>query len=1065
MRFNPVSRRLFLRSASAAGLAGAIEHTPAHGAPTAGGDDRDRAETATVTYRAVTGGSVTASPAGDLLIAEVQGILWRIPERGGEALRLTEWELEPTRPAISPDGSAVALCAYAGGGFHLWTMRPDGTGLRQLTDGPWDDRGVAWSPDGTRLAFSSDRGGDPVAGSSCGIWTLRLADGRLDRLTGDGAPGGPFEDYDPTWTPDGRHVVFVRAARTPDGGNDGGRSLARVPASGGEAVVIRTVAEGRVLCPSVSPAGRVAHLHLTGTSSSASRPPAAAVTVVVDGRPVVSGEDVAAAPVSWIGEDRLLHLGDGRIRIRALASGTVTEIPFTARLPLPSPARRRKRREPDSTAPAPVRGVDTPVLAPDGRRVAFAALNALWLLAPGAAPRRLVRAAPAQYVQMPSWAPDGRSVVYCSDRDGLTAVYRHDLDGGTDTLLAGGEGRFSPALSPDGTRLACLDSFGKLLVHDLATGTHRVLAEPLGGGGLPGAPSWSPDGRRVAFCDRNRLNGRFREGYNLIRVIDTVTGADTRHLAADHQSLSDRCSSGPVWSPDGRWMALVVESALWLLPVSATGGPTGPPRRLTDEPADHPSWSADSRALLYLSNGRLRLTGPDGTGTRTVPVRLSARRGAPPRGDIVRIHAGQLWDGVADRPRQDVDILLAGNRVTGVEPHRPRRRGHRTVDASDRTVLPGLFDSHVHPRPAPYGGRQNLLALAYGITTTASMGGPAYASVRMREALATGQALGPRLLACTEFIDGSRVAYSEDRAHTTGAGVRRSLERVTALDADFVKTYVRAPGRIMAEAARTAHRLGVPSGSHLCSPGRNAGQDLTTHLQATQRLEHGHATSLLGRIHQDVFAQYGAGAFALIATPFTALPLLGADPRLAEDPRVTALMPPWDTALVRETAGTAPTPRQLEMLAAEAAGYREAVSRGVVLALGTDAPLVPVGLHLHLALRALRAHGFTADQVLRTVTTVPARLFGLDEDLGTVEPGKIADLTVVDGDPFTDFASLVSTSMVVVGGVPHRQGDLVAAVPRDRGSREPGGPPGHAYWLAYGRALRGDSCCGDPSED
>ncbi|PIM65847.1 hypothetical protein CTU88_46775, partial [Streptomyces sp. JV178] len=78
-----------------------------------------------------------------------------------------------------------------------------------------------------------------------------------------------------------------------------------------------------------------------------------------------------------------------------------------------------------------------------------------------------------------------------------------DLATGEETALATG-GRVMPALSPDGRRLACLDLTGRLVVRDLASGEERVLATPLGGGGLPGRPSWSPDGKYLALCDRNR---------------------------------------------------------------------------------------------------------------------------------------------------------------------------------------------------------------------------------------------------------------------------------------------------------------------------------------------------------------------------------------------------------------------------------------------------------------------------------------------------------------------------------------------------------------------------------
>ena len=238
-----------------------------------------------------------------------------------------------------------------------------------------------------------------------------------------------------------------------------------------------------------------------------------------------------------------------------------------------------------------------------------------------------MRAAATGYVLAPSWARDGRSLLYADDRDGLFAVRRHDLASGKETVLATG-GRVQPALAPDGGRLAALDMSGNLVVRTLADGKERILAAPLGGGGLPGRPSWSPDGRYLAYCDRNRLNRRFREGYNVIRVIDTESGASRLHPVAEHVSIADRYDSGPVWSPDGRWMAVIAESALWVLPVRADGTPDGEPRQLTDESADHPSWSGDSGTLLYLSAGRAAAD-PGGGRPGTDGAAVAAPAGLP----------------------------------------------------------------------------------------------------------------------------------------------------------------------------------------------------------------------------------------------------------------------------------------------------------------------------------------------------------------------------------------------------------------------------------------------------
>ncbi|MGW5348328.1 amidohydrolase family protein, partial [Streptomyces sp. NPDC004050] len=1021
-------------------------------------------------FTAATNGAATATASGDRVIAEVQNVLWAVPPGGGAATPLTPPDLEPCRPVFSPDGRQVAMAAYRGGAFHVWVMRPDGSGLRQLTDGMFDHRAPAWSPDGQTLAFCSERGGDPVAGSPYRIWTVGVRDGRLRRLTGppgrDDGPGraAEWEDYDPAWSADGTRVLFVRG--TVEGDALTARTLASVAAGGeGPVRVEHTAAEGRLLAPSVSPAGRTAWLcALPGPRR------AEAVTLFVDGRRVPLEGDLAPAPPRWIGDDDLLVTVDGRFRvIRPHRDHTGREIALDAVLEVQRPRPRVKEYVLEAERNRPVRGIHLPCLSPDGRTVAFAALNSLWTVpVGGGTPRRILRSPATAYVQGPVWTPDGAALLYTDDRSGLNAVRRLDPATGRDTVLAPG-GRVYGVLSPDGERLAVLDLAGRLLVRDLATGTDTPLVAALGGGGLPGRPSWSPDGRYLALCDRNRLNRRFREGYNVIRIVDTQAGKDRLHALAPHTSLSDRYASGPVWSPDGRHLACVSESALWLLPVGPDGTPSGPARRLTDEPADHPSWSADSRTLLYQSGARLRLLALDAAGRadgapRTVPVVLSYRRPAPV--DTV-VHAGLLWDGTGAAPRADADVIISGGRITAVEPHRSARtrRAGRFVDASAATVLPGLWDAHVHSYPYTYGARQGLLQLAYGVTTTVSLGGSAHEQARLREDIRAGLLTAPRLLAGGELLDGPRVAYSMGRAHRTREGFARTLERAAELDWDFVKTYVRAPYRQMEEAAVFAHeRLGVLAGSHLCAAGIQSGQDLTTHLVATERAEYGHGCTPGGRTHQDTVAVYAQGGFDLIATPFTALPLLGADPAAAADPRVTALMPPWDVEEVRVAAAQPPTAEQLTVLEREVDTYRQVLREGGRVALGTDAPLVPVGLHLHLGLRALVRYGLTPAEALTTATRTPARVFGVAEHLGTVEPGRLADLTLVDGDPFTDFAALIRVRAALRGGVLFERRALEASVPEAAGAATRGAGPAEAgaeseEWLAVTRQMLRDGCC------
>ena len=159
-----------------------------------------RGDQRTVTVTEGTNIAATVSPDQSTIIVDLQGALWSIPFKGGTARRLTDPFLEPARPDYSPKGGLVTFQAYKGGTFHIWTMKPDGTGLRQLTDGHGDDREPRFSPDATKIAFSSDR----AFKGSYDIWVLDVASGKLTPWTSAEA-----DEYEPAWSPDGLEIAFV----------------------------------------------------------------------------------------------------------------------------------------------------------------------------------------------------------------------------------------------------------------------------------------------------------------------------------------------------------------------------------------------------------------------------------------------------------------------------------------------------------------------------------------------------------------------------------------------------------------------------------------------------------------------------------------------------------------------------------------------------------------------------------------------------------------------------------------------------------------------------------------
>jgi Tol biopolymer transport system component len=936
------------------------------------------------------------SPDGKLIAIDLYTAIWVLPAGGGQARRLTGDEQDATRPHFSPDSKQVVFQSYRDGNYHLWTIGVDGRGLRQLTTGLNDHREPRFSPDGKRLVFSSDVGG------SYNLWLFDLDTGAKTQLTSTDTDEG-----EPNWSPDGRSV-----ACTVDG-----TAIDRVDLAGGRERLVAPAADTRLFGPGFSPDGKLSYTTLRG----------AVTALVVDGKVISTGEDLFGFPVEWLTASTVLYTASGGLRTRSVTGGDSVAVPFDATVDYQPHQNRRAVRDVSSRSSHAVRGIAGPVLSPDGKSVAFRALNALWLLPVGGRPRKIVD--DGFFNSDPDWHPSGTSLVYASDRAGTAALWRYDIAAGTSqrlTTLPGAQ--ITPRWSPDGARVAYQDADGATWIYDLtASSTRQVLPALF----QPGRPTWSPDGRTLALAAVKPFSKRFREGTSQILTVGLDDGTTRYTEPMPYRSLSTRGDDGPVWSPDGKWIAFVVESVVWVVPVDARGAFTGEPRQLTREASDAPSWSGDSKTLLYLNNGRLKLIGVDGGGARQVALPLTWTRSRPRGRTVVR--AGALWDGKSNSLRRDVDVVLDGDRIVGVHDRRSWAADVSVVDGSGLTVMPGLIDAHNHwhLRGRQWGDRQGRLWLSYGITTTRSPGDPAYQMLETREALDSGTRVGPRYFATGEAVDGGRVYYNFMRPTTSPEQLALELSRADELEYDLIKTYVRLPISSQRKVVELAHRKGLPLSSHYLYPAVNVGMDGMEHVGATNRLGYSHTISRLGRAYQDVTGLFAASGMSVTPTLFLAAVLYAEDKSLFEDPRTRALVPPWEyarlAAKVAEAAKDTPANELNRAALPGWVGMLLSIHRagGLVIS-GTDAPLDDVALSLHQNLRAMVRHGFTPHEALTTATRNPARWLGLSDQLGTVEPGRLADLVAVQGDPLTDIRAAAAVRFVVAGGVVRKVDDLIA---------------------------------------
>lgn len=967
----------------------------------------------TITTTEGTNLQVVISPDERQLIMNLQGILWSVPIAGGKAKQLTDRFLEPVKLDWSPDGKQLLLQSYKDGMFHLYTLRPDGSGLKQITRGDADDLDPRWSPDGSRIAFVSERGGNRD------LWVMEVKSGAARAIVSAGeksvgpdvsAPAGmlgvPSWIADPAWSPDGKSIAFVR-----------NKALEVVTLDSG---AVRTVIKGPVFdlaAPNWSRDGR--HISV--------RRGAGLWVIDADGsneRRVGDKNDVFPFPATWLANGELLYSANGGIFISSLG-GSARQIPFEVSFKLERPAYRRKVYDFDDTQPHAVKGFVGPALAPNGKQAVFKALNDIWLYDVGGGARRLTR---DNYYEIdPTWSPDGGKIAYASDKAGSQDIYIRDVTSGNEsrvTSLPGAE--VAPAWSRDGRQLAFETQAGDVSVLTIETGEIRTVLKGLN---APGRPTWSADGKTLAVAALH--NAR-----NQILTVNLDTGATRYQQVAPGRSISTRGDDGPVWSADGTSMVFSMASQLWRVAVDADGVIAGSPQQLTSHASDAPTLSGDGRRLLYLHNGVLTLLDLASGKAQSLDTGMTWQQEKPKQRVLIR--NVRVWDGVREQPADARDILVVDNRITEIRPHAQSSTNGdvRIIDGSGMTVVPGLFDMHNHQqaRSKYLGDRQGRAWLAYGVTSTRSTGDQVYRALEDKESLASADRAGPRYFMTGEMFEGRSLEWEFARPVESEQQLALDLSRAQALGFDVIKTYVRFPFNYQAEVVRRAHAdMGISVTSHYFYPGVTFGTDGAEHGGGPTRWEMSNTSGY----YDDVLQAMKKTRFEVTTTNFSSAIGIAQDPKLIGDPRIAALYPQWERdslqALLLCSQGKGPC----GFLPPNDDWSRGAVQRatqfhraGITVMTGTDAPLDNYALALQLNMRALARHGMTNFETLQVATIVPARAQGVDRDLGSVEVGKIADLVLVAGDPSRNMEDLVNVRMVLKGGRVYTVEELMAPFAR-----------------------------------
>ena len=395
----------------------------------------------------------------------------------------------------------------------------------------------------------------------------------------------------------------------------------------------------------------------------------------------------------------------------------------------------------------------------------------------------------------------------------------------------------------------------------------------------------------------------------------------------------------------------------------------------------------------------------------------------PSFADTLLIRPAHLFDGTATH--DGWSVLVDGDKIAAAGPNVSAPAGARTIDLPGATLMPGLIEGHSHLFLHPYNETmwddqvlheplalrtaravvQAERTLDAGFTTERDLGteGAGFADVGLRQAVDQGIVAGPRLLVATKAIV-ARGAYGP-KGYEPGVPVPQGAQEVAGVDETIraVRDQVAAGADLIKFYADYHWGKGEPSRPTLSQAELDAGV-ATAHDAG--RLVAVHASTAEGmmravRAGADTI-EHGYGGTAEV---FKAMAAKGIAlcPTLAASEAYAHYFQHWN--------GQEPAPESVQE---NRRSFRLAMAARVPICMGGD-----VGVFAHgknwLEMEAMQRAGMPALQVLVSATSRNARIFHLT-DRGQVEPGLLADLVAVDGDPARDVSAVEHVRLVVKGG-------------------------------------------------
>jgi imidazolonepropionase-like amidohydrolase len=445
------------------------------------------------------------------------------------------------------------------------------------------------------------------------------------------------------------------------------------------------------------------------------------------------------------------------------------------------------------------------------------------------------------------------------------------------------------------------------------------------------------------------------------------------------------------------------------------------------------------------------LTAPNAQQRNQQPLR-PAQQNAGPKKHLALV-GGMLIDGYDVPPVHHAAILIEDNKIVEVGPASEVKipADATVIDTSGRVMMPGLIEEHAHLSILGHGdynrwypwivqngymekvmeisAKQLLMA---GITTAVDLGGPLKESLSVRDRIAKGEIPGPHMQVSGPWVTKNLGNYPPEmnimqKLIDTPEQAAQATEELINAGVDVIKAYVQLTPAHYKAITDTAHKHRIRVHAHVYAEQdvRNAlenGVDVLTHVGSA-----GTAPPYSEQLIQDIVnagrAVVVTGAHRSWVFPDTvAFPERLRDPQLKAD--FAPIPPLWDEVQhslknFQALGYFARTDR--EMFFRER-GVKQFIESGAVMGMGTDSG-TPMNFHSEALWREIKVHvdmGMSPQRAIMAATRVNARsVLGLP-DRGTIEPGKLADVIVVNGNPLYDIVALSHVEVVVKDGVVYK---------------------------------------------